>query len=174
MSKDNPTGYDLVLAARDIEDRLSIAGTDEEIDALLAELVEHGGAVKDKVERYWHVVQRLDAEAAIAKEHRDAWTAMVRRKASEVTACKRRAAFLLESVEGRKVRLDNGLSVYVTERKPSKLSISDESAIPFELMASVPDKDAIKAALKRGAEVPGAMLTGGGPSVTFRRAKGGE
>lgn len=41
---------------------------------------------------------------------------------------------------------------------PPKLVISDASALPPELTRAEPDKNAIKAALKAGTAVPGAML----------------
>lgn len=54
----------------------------------------------------------------------------------------------------------------------AKVVISDEQALPEEFIRwkSEPDKTAIKEALNAGKEVPGAMLSNGGPTISLRVA----
>lgn len=63
-------------------------------------------------------------------------------------------------------------SIGVTETR--RVQITDETAIPITLMrqpAPKPDTETIRRLLLAGAEVPGAQLTNGSPSLTIRSRK---
>jgi hypothetical protein len=55
--------------------------------------------------------------------------------------------------------------------KPQSVVIADETALPeqFIRIKKEPDKAAIKEALKRGEQIPGAAFSNGGETLTIRR-----
>ena len=171
-----PTGYELAARARDLLARLADGGTDEEVDALLAEEAALHETTAAKLAAYHAIIRRAEAEAALAKEVSDQWAALARRHLAAKSRVRAMAQALAEAdaaLSGdRKWRLDDGTSVYFTTSAPS-LRIDDESRIPAAFMEFVPQplKGEIKAALKSGQHVPGCVLADGAVSLAFRAAK---
>lgn len=63
------------------------------------------------------------------------------------------------------------MTVTISARPPSVV-VTDEAALPNEFLVFAPpkpNKTAIKDALKAGREIPGAMLSNGGMSLTVRK-----
>jgi hypothetical protein len=171
-----PTGYELAARARDLLARLADGGTDEEVDALLAEEAALHETTAAKLAAYHAIIRRAEAEAALAKEMSDQWAALARRHLAAKSRVRAMAQALAEAdaaLSGdRKWRLEDGTAVYFTTGQKS-LRIDDETRVPaaFTVFTESLDKSAILAALKAGQHVPGCALADGAVSLAFRVAK---
>lgn len=159
------TLFQIASEYRHITDVLMDSGADEQTltDTLEAE----AWPLELKAQNYGFVIRNLQATAASIK---DAEAQMeTRRKAIE-----RRAAALTERLKtGLEIagitKIDTPYFALVIRRNPGLVEIWDEKQIPAEFMripepkppVAVPDKDAIKKAIKEGRDVPGALVAKG-------------
>jgi hypothetical protein len=111
-----------------------------------------------------------DMLAAGIESRLDELQARKSRLAERVT--QKRAAILhaMELAGRRRIELpDATVSVRAT---PAKVVITDEAKVPAQFFEPQPpklSKAAVKAALEAGTEVPGAMLSNGGSTISIRR-----
>ena len=148
-----------------------------EIDERLANLLEMNGDIVD-IET-GEIVTNDDIEALeMARDAKiEGWGLWLKNKTAELEAIKaeakkltERAAALSSKIEGSKQRYQWYLAgekistprLAVSYRKTQAVEIFDEDSIPTNFMRKKvtfePDKTAIKDAIKKGEEIPGAML----------------
>ena len=110
----------------------------------------------DKIRNVALWVKNLNASEVALKAERDAFDERLNAAQKKADALKQ---FLADALGGEKFTADECV---VSFRKSSSVRVLDEQAIPAAYMAEKvtrsPDKAAIKAAIKSGAEVPGAAL----------------
>lgn len=101
-------------------------------------------------------IKNLKAEEAALKAEKDAFAE--REKATKDKA-EKLSQWLAEALNGEKMSTNK---VAISFRKSESVKITDIDAIPMnyivETITESPDKTAIKAALKKGLEVPGCEL----------------
>ncbi|HEX4138387.1 MAG TPA: siphovirus Gp157 family protein [Bryobacteraceae bacterium] len=152
----------------DLVDQLDRAGEldPDTAELLSATLCASVAGTKDKIDRSCAVVAAFEAGEAAAAAERERLDARAKRFAR---LRERLEAYLLAVLVASNLdRIDGNTSSIARRRNPPKIEILDESAIPWEFMrlpdpppppAAVPDKSAIKIALKADAAcVPGARL----------------
>jgi hypothetical protein len=160
------TLFEIAAQYRNITDVLMDAGVDEQ--TLKDTLEGESWPLELKAQNYGFVIRNLEATAASIKEAEKQMKA--RREAIE-----KRAAALLE-------RLKTGLEIagvtklecphfaLTIKKNPPSVDVWDERQIPAQYMRTpepphppvpVPDKLALKEALKAGIEVPGAQMAQG-------------
>jgi hypothetical protein len=164
--KDNMSGlsiYEIAHEYREVCNVLMDAGVDEQT---LADTLEgERWALEVKAQNYGFVIRNIEATAEAIKEAEGRMAA--RRKTLES-----RAAYLLERLKtGMEIagvsKIDSPYFNIAIKSNPPSVDIFEPALIPAELYkqppapAPYPDKTAIKAAIKAGQEVPGAMLVQG-------------
>lgn len=120
------------------------------------------------------LVARLLSDAREAEAYAGALRGMVtqtnERKERLLTRAERlqdAAQRVLEAIGERRVERPEFTAYFAAS--PSKVIVTDASAIPADLLRPAePDKTAIKARLKAGEAVPGAVLSNGGQHLTVR------
>jgi len=160
------TLFEIAREYRHITDVLMDSGADEQ--TLKDTLEGEAWPLELKAQNYGFVIRNLQATAASIKEAEEQMKA--RRQAIE-----KRAAALVERLKtGLEIagvsKLETPHFALTIKKNPPSVDIWDERQIPAEFMrtpepppppAPVPDKTAIKEAIKAGREVPGAMLAQG-------------
>jgi hypothetical protein len=158
--------FDIAREYRHITDVLMDSGADEQ--TLRDTLEGEAWPLELKAQNYGFVIRNLQATAASIKEAEEQMKA--RRQAIE-----KRATALVERLKtGLEIagvqKLETPHFALTIKKNPPRVEVWDERQIPAEFMhtpelppppAPVPDKDAIKAAIKAGKEVPGALLDQG-------------
>lgn len=161
-----------ILAAEDVM---------REINALLAEypqLADDEELFRDTLEgntRFNEIMDRLLSEMRDNETLAEATAQRIGKIRERQTRLTHRVQFY-RGLMHRLLTLTGLKSVALAEAKvsvvnsPDKVIITDESAIPDELMKIVrePNKTAIKNALKSGTYVPGATLSNGGTTISVR------
>jgi hypothetical protein len=162
----NLTLFQIAAEYRHITDVLMDSGADEQ--TLKDTLEGESWPLELKAQNYGFVIRNLQATAASIKEAEEQMKA--RRQAIE-----KRAAALVERLKtGLEIagvsKLETPHFALTIKKNPPSVDIWDERQIPAEFMrtpepppppAPVPDKAAIKEAIKAGRDVPGAMLAQG-------------
>lgn len=160
------TLFEIAREYRHITDVLMDSGADEQ--TLKDTLEGEAWPLELKAQNYGFVIRNLQATAASIKEAEEQMKA--RRQAIE----KRSAALVERLKTGLEIagvsKLETPHFALTIKKNPPSVDIWDERQIPAEFMrtpepppppAPVPDKAAIKEAIKAGREVPGAMLAQG-------------
>lgn len=109
----------------------------------------------EKIENIALYIKNLSAEAKALKEEKDSFAA--RQKAAEKKADSLKK-YLQGFLDGEKFKSDKAVISY---RKSESVKVTDVTAIPLEYLTMadpVPNKTAIKAALKKGEEIAGAEI----------------
>jgi len=162
----NLTLFQIAAEYRHITDVLMDSGADEQ--TLKDTLEGESWLLELKAQNYGFVIRNLQATAASIKEAEEQMKA--RRQAIE-----KRAEALTERLKtGLEIagvsKLETPHFALTIKKNPPSVDIWDERQIPAEFMrtpepppppAPVPDKAAIKEAIKAGRDVPGAMLAQG-------------
>jgi len=157
------TLFQIATEYRQITDVLMDTGVDEQ--TLTDTLEGERWPLELKAQNYGFVIRNLQATAASIKEAEEQMKA--RRQAIE-----KRAAALAECLKtGLEIagvqKLETPHFALTIKKSPPGVEVWDERQIPAEFMrvpppppppAPVPDKVAIKEALKAGRDVPGALL----------------
>lgn len=129
---------------------------DESIEASLDAL---GGALVDKVEACCVVMLELDAESSALDV--EIKRLQARKKATEAGR-ERLSEYVRRCLDIAGERKVKGSRLTVSIRSSESVQVDDQAAIPVEYLRTKtvvePDKTAIKAAIKAGAEVPGVQL----------------
>lgn len=160
------TLFQIAAEYRHITDVLMDSGADEQ--TLRDTLEGEAWPLELKAQNYGFVIRNLQATAASIREAEEQMKA--RRQAIE-----KRAAALVERLKtGLEIagvqKLETPHFALTIKKNPPGVEVWDERQIPAEFMrtpepppppAPVPDKAAIKDALKAGADVPGALLAQG-------------
>lgn len=160
------TLFQIAAEYRHITDVLMDSGADEQ--TLKDTLEGEAWPLELKAQNYGFVIRNLQATAANIKEAEDQMKA--RRQAIE-----KRALALVERLKtGLEIagvqKLETPHFALTIKKNPPGVEVWDERQIPADFMrtpepppppAPVPDKVAIKEALKAGKDVPGALLAQG-------------
>jgi uncharacterized protein YydD (DUF2326 family) len=150
------TLFQMSEAARDLYSLLESGEIDE---AILNDTLEAIGA-GEKLESYIHVQKSFEAEIAM-------FEAEIKRLTENKRILENRVDFLkskvVEFMQATGQKSANAGTFKLTMRENKSCEITDESMIPAEYMTIIPeskkpDKRAMLAALKDGAEVAGARL----------------
>ena len=150
------TLYQMSEAARDLYALLENGEIDE---AILNDTLEAIGA-SEKLESYINVQKSFEAEIAM-------FDAEIKRLAENKRILENRVEFLkskvVEFMQATGQKSANAGTFKLTMRENKSCEITDESMIPAEYMTVIPeskkpDKRAMLAALKDGAEIAGAQL----------------
>lgn len=155
----------------------------QQVDALIAaypELAEDATLLSDTIEGETdafaflsRLVQDELAFKAQASALSDVIGQFTERKARFGRQIEARRELILKIMEACNLKKAPLPEATVTVRDgSSKVVISDEQSLPEEFIRwkSEPDRTAIKEALNAGKEVPGAMLSNGGPTISLRVA----
>lgn len=158
--------FQIASEYRHITDVLMDSGADEQTltDTLEAE----AWPLELKAQNYGFVIRNLQATAASIKEAE-------KQMADRRKAIEKRAEALVERLKtGLEIagvqKLDTPYFALTIKKNPPSVDVWDERQIPAEFMrtpepppppAPVPDKAAIKEAIKAGRDVPGAQLAQG-------------
>lgn len=159
------TLFEIAAEFRHITDVLMDSGCDEQT---LADTLEgEQWPLEIKAQQYAFVIRNLEAVAAAKK---DAEAAMKKSRESY----EKRIAYLKERLKtGMEIagvsKLECAHFAIAIRKNPPAVDIWDEKQIPAEFMrlpepkppVAVPDKEAIKAAIKAGDDVPGAKVVQG-------------
>lgn len=159
----NLTIYEIAQEFREVCNVLMDSGVDEQTlaDTLEGEM----WALEVKAQNYGFVIRNLEATAEAIKEAEQRMAA--RRKSIES-----RASYLLERLKtGMEIagvsKIESPYFNITIKNNPPSVDVFEPELVPCELYkyppapAPYPDKTAIKAAIKEGKEVPGAMLVQG-------------
>ncbi len=152
-----------------------------EVNALMAEfpqLVDDEELMRDMLEgntRFDSIMDRLLSDMRDNEALAEASSQRIGKIRERQTRLTHRAQFL-RSLMHRLLTLTGLRSVALAEAKisvvnsPEKVIITDESAIPDELMkiTKEPNKTAIKNAIKSGQVIPGATMSNGGTTISVR------
>lgn len=148
--------YEMTEAARDLYSLLESGEIDE---AILNDTLEAIGA-GEKLESYIHVQKSFEAEIAM-------FDAEIKRLTENKRILENRVDYLkskvVEFMQATGQKSANAGTFKLTMRENKSCEITDESMIPAEYMTIIPeskkpDKRAMLAALKDGAEIAGAQL----------------
>lgn len=132
------------------------------IDPETGELIDEAALVSLQMERADKIrnvalwVKNLNASVVALKAERDAFDERLKAAQKKADALKQ---YLANALGGEKFTADECV---VSFRRSASVCVFDEQALPAayitEKITRSPDKAAIKAAIKSGAEVPGAAL----------------
>ena len=146
------------LDALDSADEL----TPELYDQLQQQLIESLAGTREKIDRTAAVLADYRAAAAAAKAEKDRLAARQQRYERHI---ERIETYVLAILATSGIAKLDGLTATLSARRnPESLVIDDADAIPGTFYripppsAPVPDKNAIKAEIKRGHDVPGCRL----------------
>ena len=127
------------------------------VDAYLDELAT---AEADKIDNFCRYIRMRQAAAAAKREEAGRLMDSARRDENTVAFLKARYVRVMQLHGLQKIK---GAAYKLSLRASDVVSITNEDKLPPEYMHTmtyaVPDKTAIKAALKEGQEIPGAELT---------------
>lgn len=142
---------------------IELAETEEEREQIALEVKPTFDAMVRKVDSFSSYCAHLEAQIDLASKEEKR---LSQRRRSMESALSRLEGYALNVMQGMGVEKLNGETNTLSIRKNApSVSILNESAIPPRFIESrttmVVDKNAIKAALKAGQEVPGEMLTQG-------------
>ena len=148
-----------------------------EIDERLANILDFDGDLVDAETGEMVSTEDLEALEIARADKIEGWGLWLKNRAAELEAIKaeakkltERAAALSSKIEGSKQRYQLYLAgekistprLSVSYRKSQAVEILDEDSIPTNFMRKKvtfePDKTAIKDAIKKGEEIPGAAL----------------
>lgn len=160
------TLFQIASEYRAITDVLMDAGVDEQ--TLTDTLEGEAWPLELKAQNYGFVIRNLESTAASIKEAE-------KQMADRRKAIEKRAAALIERLKtGLEIagvqKLDCPHFALTIKKNPPSVDVWDERQIPAEFMrtpepppppAPVPDKAAIKEAIKAGRDVPGAQMAQG-------------
>ena len=160
------TLFQIASEYRAITDVLMDAGVDEQ--TLTDTLEGEAWPLELKAQNYGFVIRNLESTAASIKEAE-------KQMADRRKAIEKRAAALIERLKtGLEIagvqKLDCPHFALTIKKNPPSVDVWDERQIPAEFMrtpepppppVAVPDKAAIKEAIKAGRDVPGAQMAQG-------------
>jgi archaellum component FlaC len=143
-------------AARQLYDLLEAGEIDEQT---VTDTMESIGA-SEKLESYIHVQRQIESEIAAFDAEIDR---MTERKNSLKKQVERLKSATVDFMRATNQKSANAGTFKLTMRENKSCEITDESMIPAEYMTIIPeskkpDKRAMLAALKDGAEIAGAQL----------------
>jgi len=143
------------------KEMMELIETDEVSDELLSAAI---GDIEKKGENVCHFIKNMESTVDVFKAEEKRIAA--RRKAFEntITRVKQYAKECMDLMGAEKITA--GTFTLGIQNNPPSLEITDEAAIPnaYKIVipaTTTPDKDRIKADLKAGIEIPGAVLTVG-------------
>lgn len=150
------TLYEMSEAARQLYDLLEQGEIDEQT---VSDTMESIGA-SEKLESYIHVQRQIESEIAAFDAEIDR---MTERKNSLKKHVERLKSATVDFMRATGQKSANAGTFKLTMRENKSCEITDESMIPAEYMTIIPeskkpDKRAMLAALKDGAEIAGAQL----------------
>lgn len=150
------TLYEMSEAARQLYDLLEAGEIDEQT---VTDTMESIGA-SEKLESYIHVQRQIESEIAAFDAEIDR---MTERKNSLKKQVERLKSATVDFMRATNQKSANAGTFKLTMRENKSCEITDESMIPEEYMTIIPeskkpDKRAMLAALKDGAEIAGAQL----------------
>lgn len=124
----------------------------------------------DKITAYCRVIQSFDNDLALIKAEIDRLTTLKGEKENQIKRVKK--SLMLGLVNLEKNNFDTGLFKGHIRKGSVSVNILDPNKIPAEFIEvkvqEVPDKNAIKAALKDGAKIEGAELKQGESSLVIK------
>lgn len=150
------TLFEMSEAARQLYDLLEAGEIDEQT---VTDTMESIGA-SEKLESYIHVQRQIESEIAAFDAEIDR---MTERKNSLKKQVERLKSATVDFMRATGQKSANAGTFKLTMRENKSCEITDESMIPAEYMTIIPeskkpDKRAMLAALKDGAEIAGAQL----------------
>jgi archaellum component FlaC len=150
------TLFEMSEAARQLYDLLEAGEIDEQT---VTDTMESIGA-SEKLESYIHVQRQIESEIAAFDAEIDR---MTERKNSLKKQVERLKSATVDFMRATNQKSANAGTFKLTMRENKSCEITDESMIPAEYMTIIPeskkpDKRAMLAALKDGAEIAGAQL----------------
>ncbi|MBQ1573961.1 MAG: siphovirus Gp157 family protein [Clostridiales bacterium] len=150
------TLYQMSAAAKELYELLESGEIDEQT---VNDTMESIGA-SEKLESYVYVQKSLEAEIAAFKAEIDR---MTDRKRSLEKQVERLQQAQIDFMAATGQKSANAGTFKLTMRENKSCEITNESEIPLEFLREVPakyepDKNALKAALKSGKEIPGCTL----------------
>lgn len=153
------TLYEMTKEMQAIYSALSDAElSDEEREQIVADNAEAIGA-DDKLNSYGVIIRQLEADAASLKTEIDRMTALKKRIEASVSQMKDRVDLFMQATDTDRVQTDRFLFSY--RLCPEKV-VTDETVLPKKWWRKVvktePDKEAIKAAIRGGARIKGAVI----------------
>ena len=149
--------YDITGALGDILTRITECEDREELDALSAELDDTTGRLEDKLGDYVRVDRGLRAEAEALREEAKRLTERARSTDAKRDALKEWAGRCLQSAGLTQVRTDIA-TVYVKTAQSVVIDDMGLLANQYLRLEPTPNKEAIKAAIEAGRDVPGAHI----------------
>lgn len=173
MSTIAPSSYKVMEASNELarvrDMLLAICPEIEEDQQLFADMIE--GEAYDAlrvIERLIEASIETDALADAVRVRKADITARLARFERRRDACRTVALRVLESINLR--RLERPTFTVSVANRPPHILITDQSALDeiYIRVTREPDKDAIKAGLRNGEEVRGAVLSNGGTGLTVR------
>lgn len=166
--------YELGTQAQEIAGELAIAAalldSDDEseretaitlIESYLDKQDQNTRALLSKADNVCYYIDHLEAQAKFRREQAARLEALADADARRAETFKKTLTYVLTRLQPGQTRFS--LPTHeLRSRTTESISVIDESLIPEELLrvktTTAPDKAAIKAAIKSGAEVPGAEL----------------
>jgi archaellum component FlaC len=150
------TLFEMSEAARQLYDLLEAGEIDEQT---VTDTMESIGA-SEKLESYIHVQRQIESEIAAFDAEIDR---MTERKNSLKKQVERLKSATVDFMRATNQKSANAGTFKLTMRENKSCEITDESMIPAEYMTIIPeskkpDKRAMLAAMKDGAEIAGAQL----------------
>jgi hypothetical protein len=157
-------------AAKSLRESLQSLG---ETDAdLLADMVEGETSFMEAVDA---ILARIDADRALVVGTDKAISDLEARRERFAKRIETSRALLEQAIMVAEIeeKIERPTATIFLTRRPAKVEITDEAAIPSQFWkAAAPalDKKAVAAALKGGEAVPGATLNNQAPTLTIRTA----
>lgn len=152
--------YDQALALDSALQRMETGEDDAELACALADAQREAGALLQKVDRFAEYMSDLESTAGWAEAEITRLYIRQRNAQKRLQWMKDYAIGVMQQ-HGWK-SMEGNLNTLTLHNNPPSVAITDKDAIPPQYLVSKtvidPDKNAIKAAIRAGREVPGAEL----------------
>lgn len=149
--------YELTSEAIILQETLMAEGIDDDTQsAAMAAYWE--GETEAKLENYAKLIRSLEADAATFRGEKSHWADKQSR--AENTVARLKSALLAHLTATGRVEASAGLFTIKVQDNPERVNVFDLQKVPlsFSRLETIPDKTAIKDAIKGGQTVPGCEL----------------